>query len=355
MDWKGLVYEYAYLKNQMEAEYEPELIVTCVEDEAYWQQQKKRISRLREQHENRGLEPVRRQTRVRIASARPIHNHLIVELQLNSTFEYMSQGRSYKEEKKDTEALSLISNKGKWVIVGVSLIHQESDVDQFDSDRVLADVHMEPVQGVDKWGDLSLYYKNGSLSGLSVPLLDDRVASIEPYARGKGGKGGYDRRAAAEYADRWWESGNPAFLEFEVDCSNYVSQCIFAGGAPMNYTDRRNAGWWYRGRSGSRELWSYSWAVANSLRSYLAASRSGLRALQVETPQQLEEGDVICYSWLGDGRYGHSTVVAAIDGNGMPLVNAHTVSSKHRYWDYRDSYAWTNNTQYRFFHIADEF
>lgn len=121
----------------------------------------------------------------------------------------------------------------------------------------------------------------------------------------------------------------------------------------MNYTGKRESGWWYRGRSGSQELWSFSWAVANALRLHLANSRTGLRAEQMESPKQLAIGDVISYSWDGDGQYGHSTVVTGFDGNGMPLVNAHTVNSRNRYWDYKDSYAWTERTMYRFFHIPD--
>jgi hypothetical protein len=48
---------------------------------------------------------------------------------------------------------------------------------------------------------------------------------------------------------------------------------------------------------------------------------------------------VISYDWDGSGHYGHSAFVTVIDANGMPLVNAHSTDSKHRYWDYRDSHA----------------
>jgi len=34
-------------------------------------------------------------------------------------------------------------------------------------------------------------------------------------------------------------------------------------------------------------------------------------------------------------------------------VNAHTISSRHRYWEYKDSPAWTKDTRYRFLHIPD--
>ncbi|MNO38835.1 putative amidase domain protein [compost metagenome] len=157
------------------------------------------------------------------------------------------------------------------------------------------------------------------------------------------------------YADRWWDSFNPEFSAFEVDCTNYISQCLFAGGAPINYTGKRESGWWYKGYVGGREAWSFSWSVANALERFLTHSSGGLRAELVDRPEQLSLGDVITYDWDGDGSFQHSTIVTAFDAGGMPLVNAHTVPSKHRYWDYRDSYAWNENTVYRFFHIADRF
>ena len=165
---------------------------------------------------------------------------------------------------------------------------------------------------------------------------------------------GRRREDAAAYADRWWQEGNPEFETFAVDCTNYVSQCLFAGGAPINYTGKRETGWWYKGYAGNREWWSFSWTVSDSLQRYLSTGRSsGLRAEVVKRPEQLMLGDVIQYDWDGNGQFQHSTIVTAFDAGGMPLVNAHTVSSRHRYWDYRDSYAWTDRTVYRFFHIND--
>ena len=80
-----------------------------------------------------------------------------------------------------------------------------------------------------------------------------------------------------------------------------------------------------------------------------------MRATQVESAAELALGDVISYDWGGDGRFQHTTIVTAFDANGMPLVNANTVPSRHRYWDYKDSYAYSDRTQYRFFHLQDYF
>lgn len=166
----------------------------------------------------------------------------------------------------------------------------------------------------------------------------------------------YDRLKAQQYAENWWNGANPHYLFFATDdCTNFVSQCLVAGGMPMLYTGKRASGWWYKGKSGSQELWSYSWAVANALQLYLHSANNGSVAFRVDSPQQLTIGDVICYDWNGDGRYQHSAFVTSVNENGMPLVNAHTVESRNRLWDYRDSYAWTEQTRYSYLKIADVF
>lgn len=157
----------------------------------------------------------------------------------------------------------------------------------------------------------------------------------------------YDRMAAVQYAERWWNSYNPAYRKFEVDCTNYVSQCLFAGGAPMRGAPARETGWWYQG-----DNWSFSWAVAHSLRWYLSGSTSGLQGQEVERADELGHGDIICYDFEGDGRFDHNTIVVSKDAYGMPLVNAHTDNSRHRYWSYEDSTAWTPDIQYKFFRIG---
>ncbi|WP_132745971.1 amidase domain-containing protein [Scopulibacillus darangshiensis] len=158
----------------------------------------------------------------------------------------------------------------------------------------------------------------------------------------------YNRLEAVKYADRWWNSHNPQFKEFDVDCTNFISQCIHAGGVPMSGKYNKTSGWWFEGKS-----WSYSWTVANALRWYLSKDRNIMGAVAVERPDQLVPGDVICLDFEGDGKWDHTTFVTERDANGMPLVNAHTVNSRHRYWSYEDSTAWTENIKYKFFHIKD--
>ena len=158
----------------------------------------------------------------------------------------------------------------------------------------------------------------------------------------------YNRLKAVQYAERWWNSYNPAYKKFQNDCTNFISQCLHAGGSPMRGYPKRDAGWWLQNQN-----WSYSWAVAHTLRLYFANSRSGLRAKEVSSPEQLLLGDVICYDFEGDGRFNHNTIVTGKDGYGMPLVNAHTYNSRMRYWAYEDSSAYTPNIKYKFYSIID--
>ena len=56
----------------------------------------------------------------------------------------------------------------------------------------------------------------------------------------------YDRAAAVEYALTWAFRRNPAYYDFSEiggDCTNFASQCVYAGSGVMNYTP--DVGWYY--------------------------------------------------------------------------------------------------------------
>ncbi|GED54286.1 hypothetical protein BBO01nite_35270 [Brevibacillus borstelensis] len=164
------------------------------------------------------------------------------------------------------------------------------------------------------------------------------------------GAGGYNSGRAIAYAERYWNTANPAYPLFTDNCTNFISQCLHAGGIPMLFSREQGKGWWMRG-SGKGANWSYSWTVAHSLYLLLKSGRPPMRAVAVPSVEQLEPGDIICYDFNGDGRFQHNTIVVAKDANNMPLVNANTTNSRLRYWDYRDSTAYTPQIRYAFFRI----
>ncbi|SDI83393.1 amidase domain-containing protein [Natribacillus halophilus] len=170
----------------------------------------------------------------------------------------------------------------------------------------------------------------------------------DPGERAPLQRSAYDRLEAVKYAERWWNDYHPEYHQFTDNCTNFISQCLKAGGALMHGAPDREKGWWYR-----QDDWSYSWAVAHSMRWYLSGSRTGLTATEVERASDLQPGDIICYDFEGDGNWDHTTIVVSKDGNREPLVNAQTENSRNRYWRYEDSTAWTPNIAYKFFQIND--
>lgn len=160
----------------------------------------------------------------------------------------------------------------------------------------------------------------------------------------------YNRFNAIKYAETWWDGHNKEYPLYANDCTNFISQCLRAGGFKMTGMPKNAVGWWYKNYSSS----SYSWRVAHALRKYLPRAQ-GIKAEEVGDQKELTLGDLILYDFEGDGRWNHCTIVVAKDENGEPLVNAHTQNSRKRYWSYYDSTAYTDNIKYKFFHLIDGF
>lgn len=336
--WKSAVHRYVSLYNQAEANQHAAVLTDYVTDTEHCERLRCRLERLRERDLLRGALPAGSETKAELIRVNDSASEVSVLVRLHIKRRMEQSGRFYMEERSEFERLWLGLSGGAWDILRVEPIISER--------RPRFGTATDYWMTVDDHSELF-----GDLSSPSTPYLNyDLLQQFKHRPSGIR----YRRDLVAAYADRWWNEGNPAYELFEVNCTNYVSQCIFAGNAPMNYTGKRETGWWYKGRNKGSEWWSYSWAVSNALTNNLTGSKtSGMRAEVVQSADELQLGDVITYDWNGDQRFQHSTIVTAFDSFGMPLVNANTVSSRHRYWDYRDSYAWTEQTKYRFFHIAD--
>ncbi|SEU29105.1 Putative amidase domain-containing protein [Paenibacillus sp. NFR01] len=336
--WKESLYQYVDQVNKSRVAPGSLPRRSSVRDPQFLLEQGERARRLALWYKRRGITPLRGETGVRtLRTVRQNPGEVVADVALHSALYYEKGGVHHREDIIESERLTFLRDGGSWEIA--SVMH---NVPERSSLRKVAEA--DPALRLSPWGEVLQPPRP------STPLINrGMVRAVGGFREVR-----YNREEAVAYADRWWKEGNPEFEIFEVDCTNYVSQCLFAGGAPINYTGKRETGWWYKGYNGAQEWWSYSWAVSDSLERYLSGSRgTGLRAEAVQRPEQLMLGDVIQYDWDGNGHFQHSTIVTAFDAGGLPLVNARTVSSRHRFWDYRDSYAWTDRTAYRFFHISD--
>ena len=128
-------------------------------------------------------------------------------------------------------------------------------------------------------------------------------------------RNGYDEAAAVAYAKRWAMSRNPAYLDFHGlggDCTNFVSQCLYAGAGIMNRTPVY--GWYYL--TGNNR--TASWTGVEYLYRFLTANKGAGPYAQEVSQDQAGPGDVV---QLGDRSVDlHDALVTLPDGTTLALT-----------------------------------
>lgn len=151
----------------------------------------------------------------------------------------------------------------------------------------------------------------------------------------------FNRDEAVRYALTYAKNPNPYYRYFSSseysggDCSNFVSQCLRAGGAPMDFTSQRP--WWYNNKGTSPvkdDSWSTSWAVAHSLYWCLIVRGNlklpGLKGEELKALEDLELGDIIIYE-KGNVMY-HSAIITSFvkEGNKkVPRISQHSFNDSN--------------------------
>lgn len=133
----------------------------------------------------------------------------------------------------------------------------------------------------------------------------------------------YDRDKAVAYAHEWAFKRNPRYLNFAGiggDCTNFISQCLYAGGAPMSYT--QTFGWYYR-TPGDR---APAWTGVEYLYNFLIGNKKmGPYATSVKAPY-IHPGDIIQLAF-NPGRFTHSLLV--VDVINPMLTLDHILTATH--------------------------
>ena len=157
----------------------------------------------------------------------------------------------------------------------------------------------------------------------------------------------YNRIAAVLYAHRWAYGRNPQFYDYESiggDCTNFASQCLYAGGSIMNFTP--DLGWYYISANNKAPAWT----GVQYLYNFLTRQEHSVGPVAVDAPiWEIRPGDLIQLSFDGK-RFAHTpVVVAAAPHPRSPadiLVAAHSYDSDNRPLD---TYEFT---AIRYLHIA---
>ncbi len=139
----------------------------------------------------------------------------------------------------------------------------------------------------------------------------------------------YNRAAAIAYSNQWAMGRNPAYLDFTKiggDCTNFISQCLYAGSKVMNYT--KDYGWYYISANNRAPAWTsvryfHRFLTTNKTKAVFAS----------EVPiEKMIPGDVI---QLADqtGTYYHTLLVVQTGEVPSPdniLINAHDYDALRR-------------------------
>lgn len=154
---------------------------------------------------------------------------------------------------------------------------------------------------------------------------------ILPHRRIPYNKGGgymetiaYNREAAVKYAMRWALGRNPAYYDFSGiggDCTNFASQCLYAGSGIMNYTPV--TGWYYRSLNDRAAAWTgveylYNFLTTNEFVGPFA--REVIR-------EEAMPGDVIQLG-KADGDFYHTLIITQVKPE--ILVAAHSYDALNR-------------------------
>lgn len=139
----------------------------------------------------------------------------------------------------------------------------------------------------------------------------------------------YNREAAVQYAHRWAYSRNGKYLDFEDlggDCTNFASQCVFAGSGIMNYTPVYG---WYYVNSYNRTA---SWTGVNYLHDFLMSNKGAGPYARETDVREIMPGDLVQLSFSGDGIFQHTPVVVETGYPARPeniLLAAHTFNADY--------------------------
>lgn len=139
----------------------------------------------------------------------------------------------------------------------------------------------------------------------------------------------YNRSKAVDYAHRWAFGRNPHYFDFEGiggDCTNFISQCLFAGAGVMNFTP--DTGWFYRSPTSRSAAWSGVPYLFTFLTSNQGAGPYGHEAPLSEA----FAGDIIQLSFDG-ASFGHSLLVVRAGSPATPeniAIATHTFNADNR-------------------------
>lgn len=153
---------------------------------------------------------------------------------------------------------------------------------------------------------------------------------------------GYNYTAMARYLEKYWTNYNKAYRDFNSkggDCTNFVSQALYAGGWKMNSGWYKNSNYWWYNSSNQ----TYSWTAVDYWGSF---ARNSKRATMLNSVWRLRIGDVLQVKPKNSKQKVHTMMVSYYDGN-QPYFTYHT-SNRYRRSLKQVLKDWSGSTYYAY-------
>ena len=136
----------------------------------------------------------------------------------------------------------------------------------------------------------------------------------------------YQRSKAIAYSNRWALGRNPLYYDYSDlggDCTNFISQCIYAGSGVMNYT--HTWGWYYI--DGNQK--APAWTGVPYLYNFLTRTEKSVGPYGEEVMvTEVEPGDIIQLAFNDRGDFQHSLFIVEC---GNPPDTSNIFINTHSY------------------------
>jgi hypothetical protein len=138
---------------------------------------------------------------------------------------------------------------------------------------------------------------------------------------------GYNRNNAVDYALAHAMSPNKNYPYYSLDCTNFVSQCLSAGGIRQHHGGKYSTNSWFFINDGNR---SATWTGANELHNYFLSTGCKIKVSK-SSFGSVDKGDII--QLMSGGDASHSMIVTGIVwasyGHADLMISCHTANRRH--------------------------
>lgn len=135
-----------------------------------------------------------------------------------------------------------------------------------------------------------------------------------------------NRQKVADYATKWALGHNTSYTKYSVDCTNFVSQAMYAGGwkeVSHPWIDyKQDDAWWYGGIPTN----SWTWSGAEN---FYRMTKALNRTTTAKYVSDLRVGDLLQYKSSGATNMTHSMVVTKKSGSTVYL-SYHTTDTLNK-------------------------